>query len=113
MVCSTLFRAVAALTEQVWLAQQQLQAAILDSDEAVPSVETDCPNAIKSHSPRKFERLNALSKVVALAQVLLQTPVLESLHRLFATKTEYKFPLLNTRKNLRLSAPHYTQRQLF
>jgi hypothetical protein len=113
MVCSTLFRAVAALTEQVWLAQQQLQTAILNSDATVPAVETDCPNAIKSRTPRKFERLNALAKLIALAQVLLEAPVLDYLHRLFATKTEYKFSLFSTHRNLRLSAPHYMQTPLF
>ena len=113
MAYSTLFRAVAALTERVWLAQQQLQTAIVDSGAAVPLVETDCPNAIKCSTPPKFERLKALAKLIVLAQLLLDAPVLESLHRLFATSSEYKFSLLNTRKSLRLSAPHYSQRALF
>ena len=113
MVCSTLFRILAAMTEQVWLAQQQLQTTILDAGMAVPAVEVVCENAVKAHTPKKYARLNALTKLFVLAQILLDMPVLDSLHRLFATSTEYKFSLLNTRKNLKLSAPHYTQRQPF
>jgi hypothetical protein len=97
------------MTEQVWLAQQQLQTTILEAGMAVPAVEAICMNAVKAHTPKKWVRLNALTKLFALAQVLLDMPVLESLHRLFASSTEYKFSLLNTRKNLRLSAPHYRQ----
>jgi hypothetical protein len=113
MVVSTLFRVVAAMTEQVWLAQQQIQTTLLDAGMAVPAVEAVCENAVKARSAKKCVRLNALAKLFVLAQILLDMPVLESLHRLFATSTEYKFSLLNTRKNLRLSAPHYKQRAPF
>jgi hypothetical protein len=113
MVCSTLFRIIAAMTEQVWLAQQQIQTTILDAGMAVPAVEAACENAVKAHTSKKYARLNALTKLLALVRILLDMPLLESLHRLFATNTEYNFSLLNTRKNLRLSAPHYTQRQTF
>ena len=113
MVRSTLFRIVAAMTEQVWLAQQQLQRTVLEAGMAVPAVEAVCENAVKAHTPKKCVRLDALAKLFVLAQMLLDMPVLESLHRLFATSTEYKFSLLNTRKNLRLSAPHYRQRAPF
>jgi hypothetical protein len=92
---------------------QQLQAVVVEAGADMPAVETDCPNAIKAWTPRKVERLNALSRLIVLAQLLMECPVLESLHRLFATSTEYKFSFLNTRKNLRMSAPQYTQRQLF
>jgi predicted exporter len=113
MVCSTLFRIVAAMTEQVWLAQQQIQTALLDAGKSVPAVEAICENAMKARSAKKCVRLHALTKLFVLAQILLDIPVLESLHRLFATRTEYKFSFLNTRENLRLSAPHYQQQQPF
>jgi Domain of unknown function (DUF6431) len=113
MVCSTLYRAVLALTERVWLAQQQLQTAVLESGGALPAVETEGSIATKARSPVKGERLRALIRLFALADIVLQKPVLQNLNSFFAMRSEHKFPLFSIRKGLRLSAPHYAQQQLF
>ena len=113
MVYSTLFRLVGSMTQQVRTAQQQLQTALLEADIEIPEVQADCPNAGKARTIRKRERLNALAKLVALTQNVLKSGIFKNLNACFATRTEYKFSLFSARKNIRLSAPHYTQRQLF
>jgi len=101
------------MTQQVRIAQQQLQTALLESDIEIPEVQTDCPNSVKARTIRKYERLNALAKLIALTQNVLKSGIFKNLNACFATRTEYKFSLFSVRKNIRLSAPHYVQSRLF
>jgi len=101
------------MTKRVKLAQQQLQTSLLESGSEIPEIKMTCQNASKAHSIRKYERLQALAKLVLLAQKLVSMDVLTTLNSWYSTKTEYKFSFFSTRKNLQLSAPHYTQKLLF
>jgi hypothetical protein len=113
MAVSTLFRAMAAMTEHAWLAKQQLQAWLLDCGLEFSTSECENPNAVKAKSPEKALRLEALTKVVRLCQPLSSISPIAFLQQLFLTRTEHLFSFLTTRLRLRLSGTHSLQRALF
>jgi len=114
MAASTLFRLIAAMTAQVWLAKQQLQTWLIQAGvETSDADQVFCTNAFKAKSVQKAQRLNSLSKLAAQASSIFSSSSIFSLHQLFLTKTEHVFSFLNTRNNLRLSYPHNRQLVLF
>lgn len=110
MVVSTLFRAMAAVVSNVWLAKHQLQLWQEQSNlerDSEPK-EIDCPNAVKAKIVGKGQRLVVLSKLLKRAGSLSDSPV-TFLQWLFVTKTEYLFSFLT----MTMSAPQSLQSALF
>jgi uncharacterized protein DUF6431 len=109
MVISTFFRLVASMTFNAWLALQQVLAQLVPRGEALSATTVNCPNAPSARIPGKGQRLSALANVLHLTGIAADSCIFEKLQGLFANAPEYSFHLLSSRKNLRLSAPHYTQ----